>query len=145
MKGGFIVSPYSRQPRPPCKNCGKPVPRPMYQYCSLICQRELDYRLYIERWMAGQETGNTPFGVLSRNVRRYLLETRGEQCEQCGWNIRHQITGRVPLDVHHIDGNHANSTESNLILLCPNCHALTPTYRALNAGYGRMKRRKRSM
>ena len=29
----------------------------------------------------------------------------------------------------HIDGN---NEESNLQLLCPNCHSLTPTFGALN-------------
>lgn len=32
---------------------------------------------------------------------------------------------------------------NNLILLCPNCHSLTPTYKALNKGNGRHNRMKR--
>lgn len=36
------------------------------------------------------------------------------------------------LQIHHIDGNHYNNEESNLQLLCPNCHSLTPTFGALN-------------
>ena len=36
------------------------------------------------------------------------------RCELCGWE---GVT-----DMHHKDGNHSNSDESNLQQLCPNCH-----------------------
>jgi predicted hotdog family 3-hydroxylacyl-ACP dehydratase len=29
----------------------------------------------------------------------------------------------IPLELHHIDGNHHNNSLSNLQILCPNCHA----------------------
>ncbi len=61
---------------------------------------------------------------------------------RCGWSERHSVTGAVPLEVEHIDGDSQNSTPQNLILLCPNCHALTPTFRNLNKGRGRLHRRK---
>lgn len=41
----------------------------------------------------------------------------------------------IPLELDHIDGDSDNNALSNLRLLCPNCHALTPTYRARNARY----------
>lgn len=43
----------------------------------------------------------------------------------------------IPLDVHHIDGNYLNNSESNLLLLCPNCHSLTDNYKALNSDSSR--------
>ena len=55
----------------------------------------------------------------------------GERCLKCGWSRRHPKTGKVPIEVEHIDGNWQNSRLTNLTLLCPNCHALTPTFRAL--------------
>lgn len=39
-------------------------------------------------------------------------------------------------------GNYLNNSEDNLDLICPNCHSLTPTYRALNIGNGRKDRHK---
>lgn len=30
--------------------------------------------------------------------------------------------------MHHVDGNKLNNSEDNLLLLCPNCHALTENY-----------------
>jgi hypothetical protein len=41
------------------------------------------------------------------------------------------------VEVEHIDGNWRNNLPENLTLLCPNCHALTPTFRGLNRGHGR--------
>lgn len=38
----------------------------------------------------------------------------------------------MPLELDHIDGVRTNNTLENLRLLCPNCHALTPTYRGRN-------------
>lgn len=60
----------------------------------------------------------------------------------CGWNEVHTITGKVPIQMEHIDGNSTNNRLENLKLLCPNCHSLTPTYGALNKGSGRKNRKR---
>jgi Zn finger protein HypA/HybF involved in hydrogenase expression len=66
-----------------------------------------------------------------------MIENGGEKCSMCGWNKKHSITGHVPLEIDHIDGNSQNNIESNLRILCPNCHSLTPYFRNLNKGNGR--------
>lgn len=76
-------------------------------------------------------------------VKKYLIEKHGEKCMECGWNRKHPATGNVPIELEHIDGNSENNKLYNLKLLCPNCHSLTPTYKALNAGNGRHRRRER--
>jgi hypothetical protein len=53
-----------------------------------------------------------------------LLEQR---CYRCG--VSEWMGAKAPLELEHIDGNSSNNTFSNLTILCPNCHAQTPTYR----------------
>ena len=53
-----------------------------------------------------------------------------EVCEICG--NREWLGHKIPLELHHIDGNHNNNNLENLQLLCPNCHASTNNYRGKN-------------
>ena len=53
-----------------------------------------------------------------------------EQCERC--KLKEWQGVRIPLELHHKDGNKKNNNLSNLEILCPNCHALTDTYRGKN-------------
>jgi len=68
--------------------------------------------------------------VKPRNALSALVALRGYKCEECQnteWN-----NNPIPLEVHHIDGNHLNNDLSNLQLLCCNCHALTKNFRGKN-------------
>ena len=59
-----------------------------------------------------------------------LTYLRGWKCEQCQlemWNEQ-----KIPLEVHHLDGDKLNNELNNLQLLCPNCHALTENWRGKN-------------
>lgn len=125
-----------RKSRVPCKTCGQPVKDGHSIYCCYKCQHDFTYRQYIERWLAGEVSGAKEGGV-SHHVKRWLKETHGEKCQECGWSRVHPKTGRAPLHVHHIDGKYSNNTPSNLRLLCPNCHSLTENYGSLNNGNGR--------
>lgn len=127
------------EPKLTCKNCDGPC-RNKNQYCSITCQGEYQYRAWVERWLAGNESGCGVDGRTSSRIRRYLISTRGARCEVCGWSERHPATGAVPVTVHHIDGNSDNNRPENLCLLCPNHHSLTPTYGNLNKGSGRRRR-----
>ena len=49
------------------------------------------------------------------------------KCENCG--LTEWLNTKIPLELHHIDGNSFNNKLDNLLLLCPNCHALTENYR----------------
>lgn len=39
---------------------------------------------------------------------------------------------KMPLELHHIDGDRRNNRIENLVLLCPICHTLTTNYRGKN-------------
>ncbi len=48
-------------------------------------------------------------------------------CQSCG---RTKWMGKpIPLELDHINGNNSDCRIENLAMYCPNCHALTPTYR----------------
>ena len=101
------------------------------------------YKAEIQAWKSGtlKKTYNS-IGNVIKSIKRYLLEKYNNCCAVCGWHEINPYTGKVPLEVHHIDGNWQNNVESNLTILCPNCHSLTATYKAANKGKGRQNRAK---
>jgi endogenous inhibitor of DNA gyrase (YacG/DUF329 family) len=129
-----------KRPRRACRTCGKETKRPMYFYCSNVCQMEYQAVEYMKKWKAGEVSGLTSTGTVNHPIKRYLREKFGNKCYLCGWSEINPKTGRVPLVADHIDGNWRNNSESNLRLVCPNCDSLSPTYGALNKGNGRENR-----
>ncbi len=61
-----------------------------------------------------------------------MINERGGKCEECGWHETNKYTGKVPLQIHHIDGDCTNNSLDNLKVLCPNCHTLTDNYGSRN-------------
>jgi hypothetical protein len=96
--------PLPKKARENCRNRHKVLPLPHHRFCSNRCQGDYKYRVYIERWKSGEEHGIRGSGV-SRHIRRYLQEKYGEKCMKCDWAERHTVTGKVPLETEHIDGN----------------------------------------
>ncbi len=113
--------------------------RAQQKYCSNKCQADKRYSDFKNIWLDSQLKILTV--NVSRHIRRYLTEEYGEECSECGWHKRHSITGKVPLEVDHIDGDSRNHELSNVRLICPNCHSLTESFRNLNKGNGRTWRK----
>lgn len=116
------------------------------RYCSDTCSRK-SYRQgggkelileshKIESWFSGKWNGGSST-KLSKVVRRYVLERFNFSCTVCGFNEKHPSDGSVVVEIDHIDGDGSNHRPENLTVLCPNHHALTPTYRGRNRGNGR--------
>ncbi len=89
----------------------------------------------ISEWLSGNWDGGK--NKLSQTIRNYLLEKFNYTCIKCGFNTPHPDDGKTILEINHIDGNGTNHSEDNLEVICPNCHALTSSYRGRNYGSGR--------
>ena len=65
----------------------------------------------------------------SDSLRKRLIksELKKNECELC-----HTSGEEVPLELHHINGDHYDNRIENLQILCPNCHSKTPNFRNRN-------------
>jgi hypothetical protein len=117
-----------------CEVCNKKLITYQKKYCSYKCQGEGKTKIIFTKIDNGNAT------LYHVNYRNYLIDKYGEKCMKCGWSETHPITGKVPVQMNHKDGNSENNSLDNLELLCPNCHSLTPNYGSLNTGNGRTKR-----
>ena len=125
-----------------CLNCNGPKAKKSYIYCSNQCQRDFANKEYLAKWLRGEVAGgDKKYGVVSDIVKEYLFAQCENKCPRCGWKEKNEHTGRVPLQVEHINGDGYDHSKDNLTLLCPNCHSLTATYMGLNRGHGRKERR----
>ena len=97
-----------------------------------------------KRWNKGIKTGSAPRisleSILQGNHPTYgtshlkyrllkegIFEHICSKCTNYMW-----CNEPIPLELDHIDGNPENHIISNLRMLCPNCHAQTPTHAGKN-------------
>ena len=109
-------------------------------YCSLKCQQEYQTGLAIKKWLNNDDNPMNTNGLLRPWARKYLFKIYNNRCSECGWGEVNKTTGRIPLEVDHVDGQYQNNKIDNLRLLCPNCHSLTSTFKNSNKGHGRKSR-----
>jgi hypothetical protein len=154
-----------------CKKCGGPIPykKRNYKFCSQSCAaiyNNTNGNLKQKKCSCGDyfssKTGNLHNKFCQKCIdnkkhlhikiniddcktdptrRRLLIKKHGIICFVCKkteWNGQ-----SIPIELDHIDGDSYNNIESNLRLICPNCHAQTPTYKGKNKGKGRFKRMER--
>lgn len=83
------------------------------------------------------------FAVCSSALRPLLLkvglkEHVCELCKETTW-----MGYPIPLELHHINGNHYDNTESNLMLICPNCHTILTQKEQLDKKQAKEEARKK--
>lgn len=140
-EGKYVEKKVAVEPKPAyCLNCGTDITdKHGKKYCSFKCEQEYRYKDYIRKWKSGEIPGFGNAFLMSKHLKRYLLERANHQCERCGWHETNENHPEPPLQIHHIDGNCLNNNEENLQVLCPNCHALTDNFGSKNR-YGSKER-----
>ena len=75
----------------------------------------------------------------STHLRKRLFDgkIKKEECEKCG--IKNWNSSKLSFELHHIDGDRTNHLLCNLLILCPNCHSQTETFKAKNVKYNTRK------
>lgn len=115
-----------------CLNCEKPLIKSQKKFCSRHCNSNGVKQVNIEDWISGKVSGSKGNGTLRSCLRNYLVEKADNKCSKCDWGIPNPFIGKPILTIDHIDGNWMNNSYNNLVVLCYNCHTLTPTFGSLN-------------
>jgi hypothetical protein len=112
--------------RKPCKSCG--VITDNISFCNRKCQIDFNQNEIYKKIDSGTYKVE-PFGG-NHVVKNYLILRRGYKCECCKLDV--WMDQKMPLTVHHIDGDASNNHPDNIQLLCWNCHSLTDNYGSKN-------------
>ena len=86
-----------------------------------------EYLILSEQYVAVIPSNDLKKRLLFANLKTHKCE----QCHESEWQ-----TQKIPLELHHVNGNRYDNRIDNLQLLCPNCHALTKNYRGKNRKKG---------
>jgi len=88
--------------------------------------KQLASRQPIEKYL-NNEIAIQSYKLKNRLLKEGFFEHCCSACNSTEW-----LDEPIPLELDHINGNNKDNRLINLRLLCPNCHALTPTYRSRN-------------
>jgi hypothetical protein len=89
---------------------------------TITSKKYSDEELFVEN-----STYTTTVGIRKRLVKYHNWKLECSHCKLFEW-----MGQQIPIEVDHINGIHTDNRIENLRFLCPNCHALTDTYRGKN-------------
>lgn len=78
----------------------------------------------LEEILVEESTYSNTSKLKKRLLEVGILEKKCYNCNNTTW-----LGKPIPLELEHKNGNRFDNRKENLTLLCPNCHAFTPTYR----------------
>lgn len=106
-----------------------------------FCAKEFErVKQYTGHLASHSKRKQLPWNEMSyEKKRKLLIEEANFACTVCGFDKK-RPNGGVILEIDHIDGDHKNNSRENLRVLCPNCHAMTPNFRA----WGRTRKQRSS-
>lgn len=113
---------------------GEIKPRPLVSHVCKECGLSFESGRALGSHTSRHRSDRRTFDELRTDKcrKRRLIDTQGHRCEVC-----HNDTWMgqpIPLQLDHVDGDSDNNLRQNVRLLCPNCHAQTPTYCGKNKG-----------
>jgi len=74
---------------------------------------------------------NSTFSSMVALKKKLIKELNWElECSCC--KLSEWQGQQIPIEIDHINGIHTDNRIENLRFICPNCHALTPTYKGKN-------------
>ena len=79
----------------------------------------------------GKQPQYHSYGLKKRLLKEGIKQYQCEMCKRTMWG-----KNPIPLELHHIDGNKRNHLLENLLVICPNCHTFTLTYKSKNKNNG---------
>ena len=101
---------------------------------SYLTKMGIEYKGNIGRAGHPRTTGNNKYktaeeyvnsgSIIKSHVLKLKLLRDGvkqHKCEKCG--LTEWLGEPIPLELHHVNGDHYDNRIENLRLLCPNCHA----------------------
>jgi hypothetical protein len=77
----------------------------------------------LEAVLVERSTYRTSSNLRRRLIAAGLLAAECSECRLVRWRGK-----SLPLHLDHINGDHTDNRLENLRILCPNCHAITPTW-----------------